>query len=75
MQKVESFDAEYDGFKTMAHLMDPGSSNQRPYEPSDCGNLNVSPEFNYPCLMALRLRASQKQVLWEVMVSLLEFEG
>jgi len=56
----------------MARLMDPTPPGQP--EPGDPGEVEGSAEFGYACLMALRLRASQRQVLWEVMVSLLDSE-
>jgi len=75
LQKIESFDANFDEFKKMAGLMDPDSSIERLRELSEGGYLNDSADFDYPCLMAVRLRASQKQVLWDVIMFILERDG
>jgi hypothetical protein len=76
VQKIKSFNADFDDFKTMARLMDSASSSQRqPSHDDEDPDPSDPADFSHPCLMALRLRASQKQVLWEVMLSLLKSEG
>lgn len=74
MQAVELLDAKYGDFKTMARLMNPSPPNPSQEESSGKEGEGAG-GFGYPCLMALRLRASQKQVAWEVMLSLLASEG
>jgi hypothetical protein len=76
MQKIESFDARFGGFREkVARLVDSDSSSQGATGSSAGGGLEDSADFDYPCQMALRLRASQKQVLWEVMSITMEPDG
>ena len=75
MQAVETLDAKYGDFKTMAQLMNPSPPSQPNKEESSGLEGEGQAAFSYPCLMALRLRASQKQVAWEVMLSLLASES
>ena len=74
MQAAELLESKYGDFKTMARLMNPSPPSQPPQEESSRIEGEGPAGFSYPYLMALRLRASQKQVAWEVMLSLLASE-
>ena len=65
MQVISDFEKDFSSFIVLA----------RSLQPEDKGipqNDSVSDSFDYASQVALRFRASQKQLLWELMLSLLK---
>ena len=64
MQVISDFDKEFSSFTVLAQSLQP-EGKEKPQS-------NPTPgKFDEACHVALRFRASQKQLLWDLMLSLL----
>ena len=65
MQVIADFDEEFSSFTVLAKSLQPSGRENSQSKP-------ISGNFDEACHVALRFRASQKQLLWELMLSLLK---
>lgn len=65
MQVISEFDKEFSSFKMLAQSLQPEGKGEPQAD-------TIPAKFDKACHVALKFRASQKQLLWDLMLSLLK---